>query len=126
MKRIIEESSCNSSTMLAAFSNPAFIISTCHALGHVWRERKLGPVATIHGFLLQILHGNTACTAVPLIAWRGGVRGGIRPGSKPAPDRASTATARETLLETQRLRERRREVAGPSGLGHRWIELLDG
>ncbi|MEX0688539.1 MAG: hypothetical protein WD072_07720 [Pirellulales bacterium] len=51
--------------MLAAFSIPAFIISTCHALGHVWRERKLGPVATIHGFLLQILHGNTACTAVP-------------------------------------------------------------
>ena len=51
--------------MLAAFSNPAFIISTCHALGHVWRERKLGPVATIHGFLLQILHGNPACTAVP-------------------------------------------------------------
>ena len=37
----------------------------CQALGHVWRDRQLGPVATIQGFLLQILHGNTACSEVP-------------------------------------------------------------
>ncbi len=42
-----------------------FIVTVCQALGHVWRDRQLGPVATIQGFLLQILHGNTACSEVP-------------------------------------------------------------
>lgn len=40
----------------------------CHHLGYVCRERVLGPVATIHVFLLQILHGNTACTALSRLA----------------------------------------------------------
>ena len=44
---------------------PEFITAVCHALGHVWRDRQLGPVTTIQGFLLQILHGNIACSAVP-------------------------------------------------------------
>lgn len=34
----------------------------CHASGYTWRERLLGPVATLHLFVLQILHGNTAIT----------------------------------------------------------------
>jgi hypothetical protein len=37
----------------------------CRQLGYSWRERALGPVATIHAFLLQVLHGNTACDHVP-------------------------------------------------------------
>lgn len=37
----------------------------CETVGHVWRERELGPVATLHGFLLQVVHGNTACSNVP-------------------------------------------------------------
>jgi hypothetical protein len=36
----------------------------CGALGHQWRDRVLDPVTTVHAFLMQILHGNTACTAV--------------------------------------------------------------
>src|SRR2546428_14010620 len=32
----------------------------CRAAGHTWRERKLGPVATLHLFVLQVLHFNTA------------------------------------------------------------------
>src|SRR5437868_4363845 len=40
----------------------------CDCLGHVWRERVLDPVTTIHVFLLQILHGNTACTALSRLA----------------------------------------------------------
>src|ERR1051326_1970219 len=40
------------------------IEKVCHCLGHVWRDRVLGPVTTIQVFLLQILHGNTACTAL--------------------------------------------------------------
>jgi hypothetical protein len=37
----------------------------CRQIGYSWRERALGPVATIHAFLLQVLHGNTACDHVP-------------------------------------------------------------
>lgn len=33
----------------------------CRAEGHCWRERDLGPAPTVHAFLLQVLHGNTAC-----------------------------------------------------------------
>jgi hypothetical protein len=40
----------------------------CKAAGHEWRERLLDPVTTIHLFVLQILHGNTACTHVPRLA----------------------------------------------------------
>jgi hypothetical protein len=39
---------------------PADILKACAAEGYRWRERKLGPVLTIHLFLLQILHLNTA------------------------------------------------------------------
>jgi hypothetical protein len=41
------------------------IEDVCRAIGHSWRERLLGPATTIHLFLLQILHGNTACSQVP-------------------------------------------------------------
>lgn len=40
----------------------------CVALEHRWRDRVLDPVATVHVFLLQILHGNTACTALTHLA----------------------------------------------------------
>lgn len=36
------------------------IRSACCNLGHRWRERKLGPVATLHLFMLQTLWFNTA------------------------------------------------------------------
>jgi hypothetical protein len=41
------------------------IHEVCSAVGHTWRERVLDPVATVHLFVLQILHGNTACAHVP-------------------------------------------------------------
>jgi DDE family transposase len=44
------------------------IMKICGYLGHVCRERILDPVNTVHVFLLQILHGNTACTALPRLA----------------------------------------------------------
>jgi len=34
----------------------------CRFVGHQWRDRDLSPAGTIHAFLLQVLHGNTACT----------------------------------------------------------------
>jgi hypothetical protein len=46
----------------------ATITKICGFLHYTWRERVLDPVTTIHVFLLQILHGNTACTALPRLA----------------------------------------------------------
>ena len=37
-------------------------VQLCAQSGHVWRDRLLGPTATLGLFLLQILHGNTAIT----------------------------------------------------------------
>jgi hypothetical protein len=41
------------------------IRSIFRQLVHVWRERSLGPVTTVHAFLRQRLHGNVACDCVP-------------------------------------------------------------
>jgi putative transposase len=43
----------------------ATIEKVCRTVGHTWRRRELDPAATLQGFLLQILHGNTACSHVP-------------------------------------------------------------
>jgi hypothetical protein len=43
----------------------AAIEAVCRELKYVWRQRLLGPVMTVHAFLLQVLHGNTACNEVP-------------------------------------------------------------
>lgn len=50
---------------VAAHLQATMIERLCHELGHVWRERMLGPVVTIRAFLMQVLHGNTACDHVP-------------------------------------------------------------
>lgn len=44
------------------------IVRACQEAGHQWRERELGPVATVKMFLLQILFGNVACQFVPHLA----------------------------------------------------------
>lgn len=38
----------------------SLIEAVCRAAGHRWRRRKLDPVATIHLFVLQMLHCNSA------------------------------------------------------------------
>jgi hypothetical protein len=38
------------------------IDAACRRAGHRWRERKLGPAATVHLFVLQVLSFNTAMT----------------------------------------------------------------
>lgn len=50
---------------VAAALDASLITRLCHELGHQWRERTLDPVTTVRGFLLQVLHGNTACSHVP-------------------------------------------------------------
>ena len=50
---------------VAAYLQAATIERLCRELDYTWREHLLGPVATVHAFLLQVLHGNTACDHVP-------------------------------------------------------------
>jgi hypothetical protein len=38
------------------------IVDACRQVDHTWRQCLLDPVALIHLFLTQILHGNTAIT----------------------------------------------------------------
>jgi hypothetical protein len=47
-----------------AFLPDSLILSACQKADHHWRVRKLGPVETIHLFILQILNFNTAMTAL--------------------------------------------------------------
>jgi hypothetical protein len=45
---------------------PEPILAVCRKRGSTaWRDRLLTPVTTIHVFLLQILHGHTACSHLP-------------------------------------------------------------
>lgn len=44
------------------------ILALCREIGHHWRERVLGPALTLRLFLLQVLHGNTACAHLPHLA----------------------------------------------------------
>ncbi len=41
------------------------ILDVCRQVGHTWRTCLLDPVATVHLFLLQVLHGNTAINHLP-------------------------------------------------------------
>ena len=55
---------------LAKVLEPVALRDLCRSLGVRSRERLLDPVTTIHLFLLQILHGNTACAHLPRLAGR--------------------------------------------------------
>jgi hypothetical protein len=50
---------------LAMLLDPEPLRQLCRDCGHRWRDRVLGPVTTIHLFVLQVLHGNTACAHLP-------------------------------------------------------------
>ncbi len=49
---------------VAAGLSPRAITDACQAVGHRWRQGPLNPVTTVYLFLLQVLHGNTACQHV--------------------------------------------------------------
>lgn len=44
------------------------IEQACHEADHTWRNRILTPILTVRLFLLQVLHGNTACNHLPHLA----------------------------------------------------------
>jgi hypothetical protein len=48
---------------------PEAITEACQDIGYTaWRDRLLNPITTIQVFLLQVLHGNTACAHLPHLA----------------------------------------------------------
>ena len=53
---------------LEPFLPEAVSRAACHEAGHKWRERKCGPVKTVHLFILQVLSFNTAMTHLRLLA----------------------------------------------------------
>lgn len=55
---------------LGAYLAEGAIETACLQAGHQWRERELGPVATVHLFALQVLHFNTAMTHLRHLAGR--------------------------------------------------------
>ena len=56
---------------LATLLDAPTILDLCRAMDYQWRERQLDPVTTVHLFLLQVLHGNTACTHLPHLSGQG-------------------------------------------------------
>jgi hypothetical protein len=53
---------------LGPFLSADDIRNACRSTGHRWRERILGPIATLHLFVLQLLHRNTAIRALRHLA----------------------------------------------------------
>jgi hypothetical protein len=50
----------------ATLRQPDAILAVCSEIGSTaWRDRVLTPVTTVQLVLLQILHGNTACSHLP-------------------------------------------------------------
>ena len=45
---------------LSEFLPDVMIQDACRQVGHVWRRRRLDPALTLHLFILQVLHFNTA------------------------------------------------------------------
>jgi hypothetical protein len=53
----------------AAQLQPDAIHAACQEVGYTsWRDRLLHPVTTVPLFLLQILHGHTACQHLPHVS----------------------------------------------------------
>lgn len=96
------------------------IRAACREASHRWRERELGPVTTVKMFLLQILFGNAACSAVPHLAQ-------VKvSGSAYCDARARLPLAALQTLLTRCTQQMAKAAAGTGRwLGHRLL-LIDG
>jgi hypothetical protein len=55
---------------LARHLDARSIDAACRQANHRWRQCRLTPVAILHWFVIQVLHGNTALTHVSLLSGR--------------------------------------------------------
>jgi hypothetical protein len=51
----------------ASCLDPESIRSACREVGHTWRKCVLNPVAIVHWFVIQVLHGNTSLEHLSLL-----------------------------------------------------------
>ena len=103
---------------LADALRPEAIRLACGQAQYSWRDRKLDPIATVSLFLLQVLHGNTACQhVVHLGNWAFSAAAYCK-ARKRLPLRVL-----QILLEQVAAKLRTRTSADARWLGHRvWIE----
>jgi len=100
--------------------DPGLVGRICAEVGHTWRDRSLPPWITLGVFLVQILHGNTACSHLPHLT-----------GSRFSASAYCQARARLPLEVFRRLVSglvatfRQATQAGEGWRGHR-VWLLDG
>jgi hypothetical protein len=95
------------------------ISQACEGAKHKWRQRELGPVETIHAFIVQVLHGNVACSQTVRLA-----------GLNCSAEAYCQARARLPLAVYERLLEQTsrtalRSASRPLWHGHRTF-LVDG
>jgi Transposase DDE domain len=65
MAPALTEALAKVSTELTQLLSTESLADLCRSVGHRWRNRLLDPITTIHLFLLQVLHRNTAATHLP-------------------------------------------------------------
>jgi hypothetical protein len=95
---------------VAAAISADSIEAACQEVGYRWRVRQLGPVETVHLFLLQVLLANTACQHI------------VRIGGRQFSDTASCA-ARKRLPRAvfQKLVETTAAAVRGASEGSRWL-----
>jgi hypothetical protein len=103
---------------VARYLTSESIEAACRAEGHCWRQRDLGPARTLQAFLLQVLHGNAACSHVVRLADLSCSPSAYCQSRKNLP----TAVYQRLLDQTSRAAGR---SAIPSWRGHRTF-LVDG
>jgi hypothetical protein len=105
---------------VAEILTPQTIRDACHRAGHSWRNRTLDPVATISLFLLQILHGNTACQHVVQFGQWAFSASAYCKARKRLP-----LAVLQTLVEMVAAKLRATTAEGADWLGHR-VWMIDG
>lgn len=102
---------------LRPFLSEASILDSCKDAGHRWRRCGLGPVQTVHLFVVQVLCFNTAMTHLRLVADRA-VRA---PAYCKARMRLPLAVLQSLLLKSSRAMRRAAEAG--AGDAARWCGL---
>lgn len=105
---------------VAAGLSPQAIEAACRRVHHVWRKRLLDPTTTLYLFLLQVLHGNTACRHVVHFGGWTFSESAYCQARKRLP-----LAVFEALLETTAATLRAATSRGSRWLGHR-VWLVDG
>ena len=105
---------------LAAELNPDAIEDACRQEKYSWRQRVLDPVTTIYLFLLQVLHGNTACQHTVHFG-----RGNFTDSAYCAARKRLPLGVLHRLMGRVAATFRKSSASAPTWLGHR-VWLLDG